>query len=149
MQPNQLNIMLADDDEDDRLFFREAFEEVKIKNQITTFNDGAQLMSHLNNKSNPLPDIIFLDLNMPRKSGIECLKEIRDNDRLRHLTVAIYSTSSSEKDIEDTFVQGANVYIKKPNDFSQLRKILGEVVNMNWQYITNGLNKDSFILNLE
>jgi len=141
--------MLADDDEDDRLFFREAFEEVKIKNQITTFNDGVQLMNHLNDKKNPLPDIIFLDLNMPRKSGIECLQEIRDNDRLKQLTVAIYSTSSSEKDIEDTFVQGANVYIKKPNDFEQLRRILGEVVNMNWQYITNGLNKDSFILNLE
>ena len=149
MRPNQLNIMLADDDEDDRLFFREAFEEVKIKNQITTFNDGTQLMDHLNNEGNPLPDIIFLDLNMPRKSGLQCLQEIRENERLRQLTVAIYSTSSSEKDIEDTFVQGANVYIKKPNDFVQLKKILSEVVNMNWQYITNGLNKDSFILNLE
>lgn len=149
MRPNQLNIMLADDDEDDRLFFREAFEEVKIKTNITTFNNGVELMTYLNNPDNPLPDIIFLDLNMPRKSGIECLQEIRNNERLRQLSVAIYSTSSSEKDIEDTFVQGANVYIKKPNDFSKLKKILSDVVNMNWQYITNGLNKDSFILNLE
>jgi len=149
MRPNQLNIMLADDDEDDRLFFREAFEEVKIKNSITTFNDGSQLMNHLNDVNNPLPDIIFLDLNMPKKSGLECLQEIRDNERLRKLSVAIYSTSSSEQDIEDTFIKGANVYIKKPNDFLQLKKILGEVVNMNWQYLTNGLNKDSFILNIE
>lgn len=149
MQPNQLNIMLADDDEDDRLFFTEAFEEVKIKTQITTFNDGVQLMSHLKDVSNPLPDIIFLDLNMPRKSGIECLEEIRDDERLRSLSVAIYSTSSSEKDIEDTFVKGANIYIKKPSDFGHLRRILSEVVNTNWQYITNGLNKDSFIMNLE
>jgi len=149
MRPNQLNIMLADDDEDDRLFFREAFEEVKIKNNITTFNNGVLLMDHLNDENNPLPDIIFLDLNMPRKSGIECLEEIRDNARLKQLTVAIYSTSSSEKDIEDTFIKGANVYIKKPSDFAQLIKILGEVVNMNWQYITNGLNKDSFILSIE
>jgi len=141
--------MLADDDEDDRLFFREAFEEVKIKNSITTFNDGSQLMNHLNDVNNPLPDIIFLDLNMPKKSGLECLQEIRDNERLRKLSVAIYSTSSSEQDIEDTFIKGANVYIKKPNDFLQLKKILGEVVNMNWQYLTNGLNKDSFILNIE
>ena len=149
MQPNQLNIMLADDDEDDRLFFTEAFEEVKIKTQITTFNDGVQLMNYLKDISNPLPDIIFLDLNMPRKSGIECLEEIRNDERLRSLSVAIYSTSSSEKDIEDTFVKGANIYIKKPSDFGHLRRILSEVVNTNWQYITNGLNKDSFIMNLE
>jgi CheY-like chemotaxis protein len=140
--------MLADDDEDDRLFFKEAFEEVKIKYKISTFNDGEQLMDYLYEAGNPLPDIIFLDLNMPRKSGIECLKEIRNNDRLKKISVAIYSTSSSEQDIEDTFVSGANVYIKKPNDFNMLKKILSDVVHINWQYITDGLNKDSFILSL-
>ncbi|HYD90317.1 MAG TPA: response regulator [Flavobacterium sp.] len=148
MRPTPLHIMLADDDEDDRLFFEEAFEEVKIKYRITTFNDGEQLMEHLYDEENPLPDIIFLDLNMPRKSGIECLKEIRANERLKRISVAIYSTSSSEQDIEDTFVSGANVYIKKPNDFNMLKKILSDVVHINWQYITDGLNKDSFILSL-
>ena len=148
MLPTPIHIMLADDDEDDRLFFKEAFEEVKIKYKISTFNDGEQLMDYLYEASNPLPDIIFLDLNMPRKSGIECLKEIRNNDRLKKISVAIYSTSSSEQDIEDTFVSGANVYIKKPNDFNMLKKILSDVVHINWQYITDGLNKDSFILSL-
>lgn len=148
MRPTTLHIMLADDDEDDRLFFKEAFEEVKINYRISAFNDGEQLMEHLYDTSNPLPDIIFLDLNMPRKSGIECLKEIRANDRLKKISVAIYSTSSSEQDIEDTFVSGANVYIKKPNDFNMLKKILSDVVHINWQYITDGLNKDSFILSL-
>jgi CheY-like chemotaxis protein len=140
--------MLADDDEDDRLFFKEAFEEVKIKYTISAFNDGEQLMEYLYDEKNPLPDIIFLDLNMPRKSGIECLKEIRANERLKRISVAIYSTSSSEQDIEDTFVSGANVYIRKPNDFNMLKKILSDVVHINWQYITDGLNKDSFILSL-
>lgn len=148
MRPTPIHIMLADDDEDDRLFFKEAFEEVKIKYKISTFNDGEQLMEHLYEATNPLPDIIFLDLNMPRKSGIECLKEIRNNERLQKISVAIYSTSSSEQDIEDTFVSGANVYIKKPNDFNMLKKILSDVVHINWQYITDGLNKDSFILSL-
>ncbi|MXN90612.1 response regulator [Flavobacterium sp. Sd200] len=148
MRPNNLHIMLADDDEDDRLFFKEAFEEVKIKYDISTFNDGEQLMNYLNEPQNPLPDIIFLDLNMPRKSGMECLKEIRQNERLKRISVAIYSTSSSEQDIEDTFVAGANVYIKKPNDFNMLKKVLSDVVHINWQYIVDGLNKDSFILSL-
>ncbi|WP_425433047.1 response regulator [Flavobacterium album] len=140
--------MLADDDEDDRLFFREAFEEVKINYEFSTFNDGEQLMDHLYEPENQLPDIIFLDLNMPRKSGLECLREIRSDERLKKISVAIYSTSSSEQDIEDTFVSGANVYIKKPNDFNMLKKILSDVVHINWQYITDGLNKDSFILSL-
>ncbi len=148
MRPTPLHIMLADDDEDDRLFFKEAFEEVKIKYTISAFNDGEQLMEYLYQENNPLPDIIFLDLNMPRKSGIECLKEIRANERLKKISVAIYSTSSSEQDIEDTFVSGANVYIRKPNDFNMLKKILSDVVHINWQYITDGLNKDSFILSL-
>ncbi len=140
--------MLADDDEDDRLFFKEAFEEVKIKHSISTFKNGVDLMSYLTKKENPKPDIIFLDLNMPKKSGIECLKEIRSDDRLKDISVAIYSTSSSEQDIEDTFISGANVYIKKPNDFTNLKKILTNVIHTNWQYITDGLNKESFILSL-
>ncbi|AWH85609.1 response regulator [Flavobacterium album] len=148
MRPTSLYIMLADDDEDDRLFFREAFEEVKINYEFSTFNDGEQLMDHLYEPENQLPDIIFLDLNMPRKSGLECLREIRSDERLKKISVAIYSTSSSEQDIEDTFVSGANVYIKKPNDFNMLKKILSDVVHINWQYITDGLNKDSFILSL-
>lgn len=148
MRPSPLHIMLADDDEDDRLFFKEAFEEVKVEHRITTFVDGVQLMNHLMQPENQLPDIIFLDLNMPRKSGVECLKEIRADERLKEITVAIYSTSSSEQDIEDTFVSGANVYIRKPNDFTMLKKVLSDVVLINWQYITDGFNKDSFILSL-
>lgn len=148
MHAKPLHIMLADDDEDDRLFFKEAFEEVKIKYDITTFNDGEQLMEYLNTPGNAQPDIVFLDLNMPRKSGMECLKEIRQNDQLKKISVAIYSTSSSEQDIEDTFVAGANVYIKKPNDFNMLKKVLSDVVHINWQHISDGLSKDNFILSL-
>lgn len=148
MRNVSLHIMLADDDQDDREFFREAFEEVKIEHRISTFTNGVELMKYLNDAGNSLPDIIFLDLNMPLKSGIECLKDIRGNANLNNISVAIYSTSSSEKDIEDTFVLGANVYIKKPNDFNTLKKILSDVIITNWQFITNGLNKESFILSL-
>lgn len=148
MRPTPLHIMLADDDEDDRLFFKEAFEEVKIDYKLTTFNDGEQLMSYLSVDGNELPHIIFLDLNMPRKSGMECLREIRNTDSLKHISVAIYSTSSAEQDIEETFNTGANVYIKKPNDFNMLKKVLSDVVHINWQYIADGMSKESFILSL-
>jgi CheY-like chemotaxis protein len=142
-----INVLLADDDEDDRLFFREAFQEIKIKTKVKTVNDGVELMNHLSKSGNNLPHILFLDLNMPRKNGMDCLLEIKRSDNLKDIPVAIYSTSASEEDIEDTFVKGANVYIKKPSDFSTLKKILEEVITINWQYHTSGLNREAFLLN--
>src|SRR6187401_1514393 len=117
MHNEPLQIILADDDEDDCRFFKEAIEEVKIKTSISILNDGVELMDYLNNPDVVLPHVVFLDLNMPRKGGLECLKEIRSNKRLKDLSIAIYSTSASEHDIEETFIQGANIYIRKPNDY--------------------------------
>ena len=148
MENDALKILLADDDEDDRVFFKEAFQEIRVKTRVSTVNDGLQLMNYLNNPDNPLPNVVFLDLNMPVKSGLECLDEIRKNPLLRNLAIAIYSTSSSEENIEEAFVKGANIYIKKPNDFSVLKVILEQVINMNWQYHTSGLKKETFLLNI-
>ena len=149
MNQRPLNILLADDDEDDRLIFKDAINEVKVRTNVTMVNDGIQLMEYLTREGIELPHIVFLDLNMPRKGGIECLKEIRNNENLRNLSIAIYSTSSSEEDIEETFVKGANIYIKKPNDFPSLVKVLAEVITINWQYHTSELNKENFLLRIE
>ncbi|WP_417370436.1 response regulator [Gelidibacter japonicus] len=148
MRENYTYVVLADDDEDDRLLFTEAFEELKMQTKVDLYKDGVDLMNALNQSDSKLPNILFLDLNMPMKSGIECLKEIKSNPRFKDIAIAIYSTSASEEDIEDTFVSGANVYIKKPNDFNILKKILSDVVTMNWQYQTSGLNRDNFLLRL-
>ena len=148
MNHDALHILLADDDEDDRLFFKDAIDEVKVKTIVTTVNDGVELMDFLNKAEIQLPNVVFLDLNMPRKGGMECLKEIRENNKLKDLSIAIYSTSASEEDIEETFVKGANIYIKKPNDFAELKRILGEVISLNWQYHTSGLNKENFLLSI-
>jgi CheY-like chemotaxis protein len=148
MQHDSILITLADDDEDDRLFFIDAFEELKINTIVNTLNNGRELLNFLNHPETILPNIIFLDLNMPILNGIECLKEIKLNDRFKEIVVAIYSTSSSDQDIEDTFVLGANIYIKKPSSFDSLKKILSEIVTINWQYHTSGLNKDNFLLKL-
>jgi len=148
MANKPLRILLADDDEDDRLFFKEALEDIKIKTVVDTVNDGIELMDYLTQPNATLPDVVFLDLNMPRKDGIQCLEEIRKNELLKDLTVAIYSTSGAERDIEETFIKGANVYIRKPNDFTTLKKVVEEAMRINWQYHTSGLNKDSFILSI-
>lgn len=148
MQHDYIHIILADDDEDDRLFFVDAFEELRINTKVKTVNDGVDLINYLTQEDVQLPHVLFLDLNMPRKNGLECLMEIKANPKFNDIAIAIYSTSASEDDIENTFVQGANIYIKKPDDFTTLKKILSEVVTLNWQYHTNGLNKDNFLLRM-
>lgn len=148
MDKNYIHIILADDDEDDRLLFTDAFDELKINTKVNTFNDGVELMDYLNSEDAVLPNVLFLDLNMPKKNGIECLYEIKRDDKFNDIAIAIFSTSSSEEHIEETFVQGANIYIKKPSDFATLKKVLSEVVTINWQYHTSGLNKDNFLLRL-
>lgn len=148
MRHDELHVLLADDDDDDRLFFRDAIKEAKVKTVLNVVNDGVELMDYLNSYDSRLPNLLFLDLNMPRKSGMECLTEIRSNHKLKDLCIAIYSTSGLEKDIEDTFVKGANIYIKKPSDFEELKNILDKVININWQYHTSGFNKENFLLNL-
>ena len=148
MTTDFINICLADDDEDDRLFFTDAFDELKINTKVSTFNDGVELMDYLNHEDSVLPNLLFLDLNMPKKNGVECLLEIKKNEKLSDIAIAIYSTSSSEEHIEETFINGANIYIKKPNDFEDLKKILSEVVTINWQYHTSGLNKDNFLMRM-
>lgn len=148
MQKDYILITLADDDEDDRLFFTDAFDELKINTIVNTFKNGKELLDFLEHPESVLPNIIFLDLNMPILNGIDCLKEIKKNAKFNNIAIAIYSTSSSDQDVENTFVLGANIYIKKPSDFNTLKKILSDVVTINWQYHTSGLNKDNFLLRL-
>ncbi|MEP7166192.1 MAG: response regulator [Ferruginibacter sp.] len=140
-------IFLADDDETDRLIFSEAFEEIKIQTSIRAFNDGVDLMNYLNT-GDTLPHLLFLDLNMPKKNGLQCLKEIKANKKFQEICIAIYSTSSSEVDIESTFREGANVYIKKPDDFNVLKSLLEKAVMVGYQYQHPPFNKENFLLRI-
>lgn len=148
MKNNPLSILLADDDEVDRLIFKEAFLELKIKTIVKTVNDGVALMQWLNEKHEHLPHLLFLDLNMPRKNGLECLKEIRSNEKLKNISVAIYSTSNNEKGMEETFRNGANVYITKPSDFNILKQVLEKAVMAAYQYQQVDMKKENFLLKI-
>lgn len=139
-------IILADDDENDRLNFIEALADLKLKTIVLTLNDGVELMNYLTKEGSSLPILLFLDLNMPRKGGLDCLKEIRSNDKLKEVIVAVYSTSSAEKDIEETFNSGANVYLKKPNDFSVLKAALEKIVMQTHIFREPPFNLANFLL---
>lgn len=148
MEKAQIRILLADDDEADRLLFQEAFKEMKIKTIVDTVTDGIELMDYLTKKNRLLPHLLFLDLSMPRKNGLECLIELRSNLIFKDLSIAIYSTSISETDIEETYLHGANVYINKPNDFSALKQVLEKAVRVTYLYQEPPFNKDLFLLRI-
>lgn len=146
MDNDPIQILLADDDENDRLFFSEAFAELEINTVVQIVNDGVQLMKWLNTENIHLPHILFLDLNMPRKNGLECLKEIKSNEKLKDIFVSIYSTSNNEKDIEEAFLMGANVYIAKPYDFKALVRVLEKAVMTASHYEDQSMNRANFLM---
>lgn len=128
----KLNILLADDDDDDRQFLSEIIAEIAPKAMIHGVQDGAILMEYMNSYETSLPDIIFLDLNMPFKNGKECLVEIKSSGKFQHIPVVIYSTSSYRKDIENAYNNGANMYVVKPSTCNELKKIIRRVFATDW-----------------
>jgi DNA-binding NtrC family response regulator len=125
MNKLKYNILLADDDDDDCAFFKDALDELVVSADLLIVNDGEQLMNFLSDHpSNQLPDILFLDLNMPRKSGLQCLIEIKAIDKLKHLPVIIFSTSLDIGTVDLMYEKGAIHYIQKPGDFNKLKKVI-------------------------
>lgn len=148
MTDTLFRILLADDDEADCLLFKEALEELKLKSIVQTVNNGVELMNYLDREDIILPNLIFLDLYMPRKSGLECLKEIRADKKFDEISIAIYSTSNAEKDREETFGNGANIYIRKPSDFKLLEKLLSRAVMTTFMHQDEELSMRDFMLSI-
>lgn len=148
-EEEKMQIIIADDDEDDRHLFRQAIEELEHNVELKEFENGDDLLDYLLEPSTVnLPHILFLDLNMLCLKYENCLKDIRKNTKFQDMSIAIYSTSNSEKDIQETFIGGANIYITKPNDYEILKKSLREVLKINWQFHTSGLSKDTFLFSI-
>lgn len=139
-------IFLADDDVDDRILFEDALKEVCEKTQLVTSKDGDDLMRQLHRSKTILPDVIFLDLNMPCKNGLECLEEIKGDVTLNEIPIIIFSTSSDENTINKVFSMGANYYISKPSTFSALKKVIQLVLSINWEQNSNQSTKEKIIL---
>lgn len=146
MTSKHINILLADDDKDDCLFFEQALKELSIAATLKVVNDGEELMQLLTNETEEIPDVLFLDINMPRKTGTECLEEIRKNERLINLPVVMLSTSNDPEKITRHFKIGANVYIHKPNDFSQLKQVIQYALPISTEEIASK-SKLKYILN--
>ncbi len=117
-------VLLVEDDPGDVVLVREAMSTDKIKNELHVVSDGVLALEHLRDPTRPLPDLILLDLNLPRKDGREVLAEIRADPALSHLPVVILTTSDAESDILRSYQLHANAYVTKPVDLNCFLKVV-------------------------
>ena len=122
-------IFVVDDDNDDINLFKEVLLDIDPAIECDVAEDGREALDILSNDNDGLPDLIFLDLNMPRMDGKECLRRLKADEELQHIPVLIYTTSSQSKDIEETMMSGAVCFITKPTNVRELESILRAVIS--------------------
>ncbi len=140
-----MSILLVEDDEDDRMFFADALESLKLNCELHQVPNGKSCLEFVERAAENGPDLIFLDLNMPTMNGAKCLEQIRQNENMRDVMIAIYSTSDAEKDIEKTYSLGADLYVKKPSSFKDLKSLLKKVITTQWKRPLSTKKKEDFV----
>jgi CheY-like chemotaxis protein len=139
---NPITILMADDDQDDRDLTRDAMRKGKLPGQLRCVEDGEELLEYLNRQGrytqpedSPLPELILLDLNMPRMDGREALREIKADPDLRSIPVVVLTTSEEDEDIFRSYDLGASSYITKPVTFDALVQVMRELGNYWFQIV--------------
>ncbi len=130
MISKKINILLADDDTADCLLFKDALEELPVSANLTIVHNGEQVIEELSREGSNMPDVLFLDLNMPRKNGFATLGAIKRSIELQNLPVIVISTSSDPNMVKNVYRDAAHYYICKPVDFSQLKKVIFEALTL-------------------
>jgi CheY-like chemotaxis protein len=142
-----LELFLADDDTDDCMFFKEALDELPVEVNLTVVGDGVELMELLSQPGGAFPHAIYLDLNMPRKNGFECLLELKKDERLKLLPIFIYSTSINSDMVERVYKSGASHYIRKPAEFQALKNVIMKSIRLIPEIVsTSQTPKENFIV---
>lgn len=127
-----LKIILAEDDTEDQELFLDALEQAQVPSEVTTVENGQQLLDNLRDESQPNPDVIFIDVSMPVKGGIKALEEIKKDEELREIPAVMLSTWDHPADIEDAFEKGADLYVQKPSSFAGFVLVLRKVFLLHW-----------------
>lgn len=125
-----LTILLAEDDDTDRLLFDDVLSELPVSANLITVGNGEELIDWLTNDDNKLPDVLFLDLNMPRKNGFAALGQIKRDPRLEELPVFIFSTANDEEMIKQVYKDAAHYFIRKPNKFKELKSLIYKALKL-------------------
>ena len=146
MEKTKLHLLLADDDIDDCDFFQDAIDEISEPLNLTILNNGVQLMEFLLSEPENYPNIIFLDLNMPRKSGMECMAEIKAIAALSHIPIIIYSTSLDHTVVNSLYQMGAHHYIQKPAEFANIKNVIKKAIALFENNLLPLRSRDNFVI---
>ncbi|CAJ59327.1 MULTISPECIES: response regulator [Frankia] len=126
-----VEVLLVEDDPGDVLMTREAFEDHKLRNHLNVVSDGVEALAYLRGEGeyagSPRPDLILLDLNLPRRDGREVLREVKADERLRRIPVVVLTTSEAEEDVLRSYDLHANAYITKPVDFERFVAVVRHI----------------------
>lgn len=145
MKKEYLNVILADPDEGNLILLKNILQEFKIQVKIKVFSDGKVLMDHL--KANAVtPEVLFMNYILPLKSSLQCMHEIKSDRRFDPMTTIVYSGNLSAEEEEEIFINGINVFMKKPDNYRDMKKKVTDIISITWQYHTSGLNKNNFIM---
>jgi CheY-like chemotaxis protein len=139
----QKHLMFADDDADDLYLFREAVNEIDPKKMISLVDSGQRLLDKL---EVVLPDILFLDLNMPGINGLQCLDMIRSKSHYDIVPIVIYSTSADAGHVEKAYTSGANLFIRKPNTFEKMKSQIAKILSLNVNDFIPQPERENFLL---
>src|SRR5689334_22949201 len=140
-----VRILLVDDDLDDCMFFKDALAETGISTFLQIATRCNNILETIGSNREQLPQLVFLDLNMPSVSGQECLKIIRSAETLNNIPVIIYSTSASRQEVEETFDGGANLYLQKPSSFHLLVIALKKILQTDWTTIVSSRDLNNYV----
>lgn len=144
-----VTILMAEDDDDDFMMAEKALREARLSNPLKRVCDGEELLCYLQNenpfqdtKENPVPILILLDLNMPRKDGREALREIKRHERFKRIPVVVMTTSEADEDVIKTYNLGVNSFIRKPVSFKQLVEVMRSLRHYWFDIVTLPADKE-------
>lgn len=146
MTERTIHILLVDDNPNEHFFFKHALTQVSRPIRFDALEGGIELLEYIRDDQKPQPDIIFLDINMPLKNGKECLSALRADRRFDGVPIVMYSTSDAQRDIDDTYDLGADLYVRKPNGMEALRAMISSVIFLYDKNELKQAGKEKFLL---
>lgn len=146
MTKDYLNVFLIEDDEGKRIFFENIFTDSKIAITTNTFHNVKCVMDLLGEEDILVPEMVWINKSLLEKENSEFLSEIKSDVKFNTMVILIYSENFKNDEEDDFLVKGANILMKLPDNYKDMKKIVSEIITINWQYHTSGFNKNNFIM---
>ncbi|PVV50715.1 response regulator [Chryseobacterium sp. HMWF035] len=146
MTKDYLNVFLIEDDEGKRIFFENIFTDSKIAITTNTFHNVKSVMDLLGEEDIFVPEMVWINKSILEKDNSEFLSEIKSDVKFNTMVILIYSENFKNDEEDDFLVKGANILMKLPDNYKDMKKIVSEIITINWQYHTSGFNKNNFIM---